>query len=63
MNDIDLYRIFYLVNKFGSFSKCAEELNTTQPAISYKIKKLEDSLGFLLFSFYIEVYNDYGDNI
>ena len=38
--DLDLYRVFYIVKKNGNFSKAAEELNTTQPAISYKVKKL-----------------------
>ena len=37
--DMDLYRIIYVVKKNGSFSKAAEELNTTQTAVSYKVKK------------------------
>lgn len=41
--DFDLYRVFYIVKKNGSFSKAAEEMNTTQPAISYKVKKLEEN--------------------
>lgn len=47
--DLDLYRVFYIVKKNGNFSKTAEELNTTQPAISYKVKKLEEILGAKLF--------------
>lgn len=47
--DFDLYRVFYIVKKNGSFSKAAEEMNTTQPAISYKVKKLEEILGVKLF--------------
>lgn len=47
--DMDLYRILYVVKKNGSFSKAAEELNTTQPAISYKVKKIEDILGVRIF--------------
>lgn len=47
--DMDLYRIIYVVKKNGSFSKAAEELNTTQPAVSYKVKKLEDILGVKIF--------------
>lgn len=27
--DMDLYRIIYVIKKNGSFSKAAEELNTT----------------------------------
>lgn len=48
--DLDLYRMAYLVNKHGSFSKTSEELNTTQPAVSYKINKLEQILGFKIFN-------------
>ncbi len=47
--DLDLYKILYIVQKNGSFSKAAEELNTTQPAVSYKIRKLEEILGITLF--------------
>ena len=47
--DLDLYKILYIVQKNGSFSKAAEELNTTQPAVSYKIRKLEENLGITLF--------------
>ena len=48
-NNLDFYRILYIVKKNGSFSKAAEELNTTQPAISYKIRKLEEILGIKIF--------------
>ena len=47
--DFDFYKVLYIVKKNGSFSKAAEELNTTQPAVSYKIKKLEEKLGIKLF--------------
>lgn len=47
--DLDLYKILYVVQKNGSFSKAAEELNTTQPAISYKIRRLEEILDTTLF--------------
>lgn len=47
--DFDLYRVLYIVKKSGSFSKAAEEMNTTQPAVSYKVKKLEEKLGVKLF--------------
>lgn len=47
--DFDLYRVLYIVKKNGSFSKAAEEMNTTQPAVSYKVKKLEEKLGVKLF--------------
>lgn len=47
--DMDLYRILYIVNKNGSFSKAADELNTTQPAISYKVRRIEEKLGIKIF--------------
>ena len=47
--DFDLYRVLYIVKKNGSFSKAAEEMNTTQPAVSYKVEKLEEKLGVKLF--------------
>ena len=47
--DLDLYKILYIVQKNGGFSKVAEELSTTQPAVSYKIRKLEENLGIALF--------------
>ncbi len=47
--DLNLYNIFYTVYKCGSFSKAAEKLYVTQPAISYSIKKLEEILGITLF--------------
>jgi DNA-binding transcriptional LysR family regulator len=35
--------------RLGSFSKAAEKLNTTQPAVSSRITKLEDYLGVALY--------------
>lgn len=43
------YRLFYNVAKSGSFTKAAEQLYISQPAITQAIKKLEDSLGGTLF--------------
>ncbi len=40
---------FLWVATLGSFRKTAERLHTTQPAISSRISKLEDSLGVKLF--------------
>lgn len=50
-NDINLnlYKVFYEVAKYGSFSKTAEFTFTTQSAISKSIKKLEDELETQLF--------------
>lgn len=42
-------RVFRLVAEKLSFSRSAEELNMSQGAVSYQIKRLEDELGFLVF--------------
>jgi DNA-binding transcriptional LysR family regulator len=40
---------FYWVTRLGSFSAAAARLNTTQPAVSTRIRQLERSLGVTLF--------------
>ena len=45
----DLYKTFYSVAKYNSFSKAAEKLYVTQPSISYAIKQLESNLNTKLF--------------
>ena len=47
--NLNLYKSFYDVARFGSFSKAAELTYTTQPSISKSIKKLEEDLGVKLF--------------
>ena len=47
--NLNLYKVFYDVAKYGSFSKTAEFTYTTQSAISKSIKKLEDELETKLF--------------
>ncbi len=47
--NLNLYKVFYDVCKYGSFSKTAEFTYTTQSAISKSIKKLEDDLETQLF--------------
>ena len=47
--NLNLYKVFYDVVQYGSFSKTAEFTYTTQSAISKSIKKLEDELGTKLF--------------
>ena len=39
----------YAVHKAGSFSKAAETLHVTQPALSMAVKKIESSIGMSLF--------------
>lgn len=47
--NLNLYKVFYEVCKYGSFSKTAEYTYTTQSAISKSIKKLEEDLETQLF--------------
>lgn len=47
--NLNLYKVFYDVCKYGSFSKTAELTYTTQSSISKSIKKLEDELETKLF--------------
>ena len=48
--NLELYRIFYTVAVSGSFSKAAEILFISQPAITFQIKKLEEELEVSLFT-------------
>ena len=47
--NLNLYKVFYDVVKYVSFSKAAEFTYTTQSSISKSIKKLEEQLGIKLF--------------
>ncbi|NHN29722.1 LysR family transcriptional regulator [Paenibacillus agricola] len=49
LTNLESYRVFYIIAKAGSFSRAAEELYITQPAVSYAIKQLEEKLGGKLF--------------
>lgn len=49
IENMDWYRAFYEVAQTGSFSKAAERMYITQPAVSHAIKQLEDRLGGALF--------------
>lgn len=46
--DVDAVRAFTLIADFQSFTKAAEALDTSQAAISVKLKRLEDNLGHKL---------------
>ena len=43
--DLDAVQAFILIADFGSFTRAAEVLQTTQAAVSLKLKRLEDRLG------------------
>ena len=47
--DYNKYKIFYAVAEVNSFSKAADILHISQPAISYSIKELENQLNTSLF--------------
>ena len=47
--DFNKYRAFYAIAETKSFSKAAEILHISQPAISYSIKEVEEQLGIKLF--------------
>lgn len=46
---LDGYRVFLAIAKTGSFSRAAEALFITQPAVSHSMKQLEEKLGGPLF--------------
>lgn len=46
--DLDAVRSFVRVAELGSFTRAAEVLQTTQAAVSLKLKRLEDRLGWRL---------------
>ena len=46
--DVDAVRAFTLVADFQSFTRAAEAMDSTQPAISMKVKRLEERLGHKL---------------
>ncbi|MBR5228022.1 MAG: LysR family transcriptional regulator [Clostridia bacterium] len=48
--DLNLYKFFYTVAKCGSISKAANLLYVSQPAVSYNIKLLEETLNCKLFN-------------
>ena len=47
--DFNMFKVFYAVAVYESFSKAAKELYVSQPAVSYTIKKLEEELNIKLF--------------
>lgn len=48
MANLNLYRSFYDVVRYGNFTKASKNTNISQPALSYSIKTLEQELNILL---------------
>lgn len=46
--DLDAVQAFVRIVELGSFTRAAEAMQTTQAAVSLKLKRLEDRLGFRL---------------
>lgn len=47
--NLEYYKIFYYVAKYGSLTKAAKDLCISQPAVSQGIKQLEDAIGVKVF--------------
>ena len=47
--NLEYYKIFYYVGKYGNITMAAEALSISQPAVSQAVKNLEKSLGSPLF--------------
>lgn len=50
INDLNLYKVFYVVSKTKNISHAANELYISQPAVSKSIKSLENNLNIKLFN-------------
>ena len=50
INDLNLYRVFYIVAKYKNISHAAEKLYISQPAVSKSIKNLENYFKIKLFT-------------
>lgn len=48
-NELSGMKAFVTVAELGSFSKAAEQLSLSQPALTKKIKKIESHLNIALF--------------
>lgn len=65
MINLELYRIFYVVEECKNITKASEILNISQPAVTKHIKNLEDGLGSPLFIRTKKgvILNEYGEKI
>lgn len=48
-SNLEYYKVFYYVAKYGSLTVAAEHLSISQPAVSQSVKMLENSVGAKLF--------------
>lgn len=48
-SDLNLFKTFYIVAKYNSFTKASEQLYISQPAVTQAVKKLEEQLNIELF--------------
>ncbi len=48
--NFEYYKVFYYVAKYGNLTKAATALNTSQPAVTRTIHKLESDIGCRLFT-------------
>jgi DNA-binding transcriptional LysR family regulator len=48
-SNFEYYKIFYYVAKYGNLTRAAAALNTSQPAVTRVIHKLEADLGCRLY--------------
>ena len=49
ISNLEYYKVFYYVAKYGNVTKAAAELNISQPAVSQALKQLERALEVVLF--------------
>ncbi len=50
LNNLEYYKVFYYVARYGSLTEAAVQLNISQPAVSQSMKQLETAIGTKLFS-------------
>lgn len=49
VNNLEYYKVFYYVAKYGGITNAAEHLSISQPAVSQALKQLETAVGTKLF--------------